>query len=147
MLDGLPFFALGNWAAWRRWDIKAISIPWHWVIFLGAALSFAEAYFVGKQELYFGTMILLVGLMGRCIRYRRVPRGKFSTFLQLCGELLTLPIFVIHLLVIALFREVPVLAPVQQIEWLLPIIVAILSTAIALMWFVVKATLSEYRKK
>ena len=147
MLDGLPFFALGSWCGWRRWNIKALSLPWHWVMVLGVVLSFAEAYFVGKQELYLGTVILLAGMMGRCIRYRRVPKGTVSTYLQLCGELLTLPIFVIHLLVIAVFRELPALAPVQQMVWILPPAVALLSTVFAVFWFVVTATLKERAEK
>lgn len=143
MLDGLPFFALGSWCGWRRRDIRALSVSWHWVMILGVTVSFAEAYFVGKQELYVGTVILLAGMMGRCIRYRRVSKGKVSAYLQLCGELLTFPIFVIHLLVIAVFREIPVLDPVQQMGWILPITVALLSTILAVVWFVITATLKE----
>lgn len=147
MLDGLPFFALGSWCGWRRLDIKGLSVPWHWVMVLGAVVSFAEAYFVGKQELYLGTVILLAGMMGRCIRYRRVSKGTVSAYLQLCGELLTLPVFVIHLLVIAAFREIPALDPVQQTGWILPPIVALLSTVFAVMWFVIIATLREQGRK
>lgn len=147
MLDGLPFFALGSWWGWRRWDIKSLSVPWHWIMLLGVAVSFAEAYFVGKQELYLGTVILLTGMMGRCIRYRRVLKGKVSAYFKLCGELLTLPIFVIHLLVIAMFREVPALAAVQQMGWILPPVVAVLSTVLAVFWFVGIETLREKRRK
>ncbi len=147
MLDGLPFFALGSWAAWRRWDIKRMSVPWHWLVVFGMVVSFAEAYFVGKQELYLGTVIALAGMMGRCIRYRRVPKGTVTSFLQLCGELLTLPIFVVHLLVIAMFREIPVLTTVQQMGWILPVVVAILSTLLGLLWFVAIATLREGKQK
>lgn len=147
MLDGLPFFALGSWAAWRRWNIKALPVRWHWLIVLGIVMSFGEAFFVGRQELYVGTVVMLAGLMGRCIRYRRVPGGAVNLFLQLCGEVLTLPIFVVHLLVIALFREMPVLAPVQRMGWVLPIIVAVISTIFALLWLIGKAAVLERKKQ
>lgn len=136
LLDGLPFFALGSWCAWRRRDIKAAKIPWHFLILGGTALSLIEAKLTGKQELYLGTLILLAGLMGRCIRYRRAPEGKLSRALQFCGQELTLPIFVVHMLVVAAIRKIPALARVNQLPWLLPILVAVLSTLIslALVW-------------
>lgn len=145
LLDGLPFFALGSWAAWRRRDIKALPIPWHYLILGGAALSLLEAKLAGKQELYLGTLILLAGLMGRCIRYRRAPDGTLSRALQFCGQELTLPIFVVHMLVLAAIREIPALAWLNRLTWLLPIVVAVLSTLIALGLVWVKANLS--RKK
>lgn len=145
LLDGLPFFALGNWAAWRRRDIKAANIPWHYLILGGTALSLIEAKLTGKQELYLGTLILLAGLMGRCIRYRRAPEGKLSHVLQFCGQELTLPIFVVHMLVLAAIREIPVLSWLNNLSWLLPIVVAALSTLIALGLVWAKANL--LRKK
>lgn len=145
LLDGLPFFALGNWAAWRRRDIKAANIPWHYLILGGTALSLIEAKLTGKQELYLGTLILLAGLMGRCIRYRRAPEGKLSHVLQFCGQELTLPIFVVHMLVLAAIREIPALSWLNNLSWLLPIVVAALSTLIALGLVWAKANL--LRKK
>ena len=145
LLDGLPFFALGSWAAWRRRDIKAANIPWHYLILGGTALSLIEAKLTGKQELYLGTLILLAGLMGRCIRYRRAPEGKLSHVLQFCGQELTLPIFVVHMLVLAAIREIPVLSWLNNLSWLLPIVVAALSTLIALGLVWAKANL--LRKK
>lgn len=137
MLDGFPFFALGSWAAWRRRTIKAMNPPWHWLILGGGALSLLEAKLAGRQELYLGTLILLAGLMGRCIRYRRVPSGRLSRALQFCGQELTLPIFVLHMLVLALIREVPALGWLNNLTWILPIVVAALSTlaAVGLTWF------------
>ena len=140
LLDGLPFFALGSWCAWRRRDIKAANIPWHFLILGGGVLSLLENILAGKQEMYLGTLILLAGLMGRCIRYRRAPEGKLSQALQFCGQELTLPIFVVHMLVVAAIRELPVLAPLNQLTWLLPIVVAVLSTLIALILVWGKAT-------
>ena len=145
LLDGLPFFALGSWAAWRRRDIKAANIPWHALILGGTVLTFVEAKLTGKQELYLGTLILLAGLMGRCIRYRRAPGGILSRALQFCGQELTLPIFVVHMLVLASIREIPALAWLSNLSWLLPIVVAILSTLIALGLVWTKANL--LRKK
>ena len=145
LLDGLPFFALGSWAAWRRRDIKAANIPWHYLILGGAALSLLEAKLAGKQEMYLGTLILLVGLMGRCIRYRRAPGGKLSQALQFCGQELTLPIFIVHMLVLAAIREIPALAWLNDLSWILPPVVAALSTLIALGLVWAKANLS--RKK
>ena len=132
MLDGFPFFALGSWAAWRRREIKAMSVPWHWLVLAGGLLSLAEAKLAGRQELYLGTLILLTGLMGRCIRYRRAPGGVVSRALQFCGQELTLPIFVLHMLVLALIREAPFLSWLNQLTWLLPLAVAVLSTLAAL---------------
>ena len=145
LLDGLPFFALGSWAAWRRRDIKAANIPWHDLILGGIMLTFVEAKLAGKQELYLGTLILSAGLMGRCIRYRRAPNGTLSRALQFCGQELTLPIFVVHMLVLATIREIPALSWLNNLSWLLPIVVAILSTLIALGLVWAKANLS--RKK
>ena len=45
-----------------------------------------------------------------------------------------------------LFREVPALAPVQQMGWILPVIVAVISTVFALLWFVGKAMLLDRRR-
>lgn len=145
LMDGFPFFTLGSWAAWRRRDIKAANIPWHYLILGGTALSLIEAKLTGKQELYLGTLILLAGLMGRCIRYRRAPEGKLSHVLQFCGQELTLPIFVVHMLVLAAIREIPVLSWLNNLSWLLPIVVAALSTLIALGLVWAKANL--LRKK
>lgn len=132
MLDGFPFFALGSWAAWRRRSIKALPLPWHWMILGGGLLSLLEAKLAGRQELYLGTLILLAGMMGRCIRYRRAPGAGLSRFLQFCGQELTLPIFVVHMLVLALIREVPALSWLNGLTWALPIVVALLSTLAAL---------------
>lgn len=137
MLDGFPFFALGSWAAWRRHSIRAKRLPWHWLMLAGALLSLLEAKLAGKQELYLGTLILLAGMMGRCIRYRRVSGGPVSRFLQFCGQELTLPIFVLHMLILALIREIPALGWLNRLSWALPVVVAVLSTlaALALSWF------------
>ena len=132
MLDGFPFFALGSWAAWRRRSIKAMHLPWHLLILGGGLLSLLEARLAGRQELYLGTLILLVGLMGRCIRYRRAPGGKLSRALQFCGQELTLPIFVLHMLVLAFIREIPALGWLNTLTWALPVVVAVLSTLAAL---------------
>lgn len=136
MLDGFPFFALGSWAAWRRHSIRSWNLPWHWLMLGGALLSLLEAKLAGKQELYLGTLILLAGMMGRCIRYRRVSGGPIARFLQFCGQTLTLPIFVLHMLILALIREIPALAWLNRLSWALPVVVAVLSTlaALALSW-------------
>ena len=131
-LDGLPFFALGSWAAWRRFDIKQRNIPWHYLILGGAGVSLAESMLLGRQEIYLGTMVMLVGLMGRCIRYRRVSENKVTAFLMYCGRDLTLTIFTVHMLVIALIRELSALDWLEGLTWILPIVVAVLSTLIAL---------------
>ena len=133
MLDGFPFFALGSWAAWRRRTIKAMNLPWHWLILGGGALSLLEAKLAGRQELYLGTYLLLAGMMGRCIRYRRASQGRLSRGLQFCGQELTLDIFVLHMLVVAAVREVPALAWLNGLTWLLPPAVAAVSTLLALL--------------
>lgn len=131
-LDGLPFFALGGWAAWRRRDIKKAPIPWHWLAVAGGVLSIVESRVFGRQELYLGTLLLLAGLMGRCIRYRRVSQDGLSGAIQFCGNELTLPIFVIHMLVVGVIREFPALDALERLEWILPVVVAAVSTVIAL---------------
>lgn len=132
LLDGLPFFALGAWAAYRRKTIRGLNVPWHWLVLGGAALSLLENKLAGKQELYLGTLILLAGLMGRCLRYRRAPQGKLSRALQICGGELTMYIFVLHMLVLAAVREVSWLGWLNGMTWLLPVVVAALSTLGAL---------------
>ncbi len=132
LLDGLPFFALGAWCAKRRRELKRLDVPWHILIAAGAGMSLLEAWLAGRQEIYLGTLVLLAGLMGRCLRYRRAPEGTVYDFLQLCGRKLTLGIYAIHLLVLALIREVPALSPLTGLEWLMPAIVAIPSTLLAL---------------
>lgn len=136
LLDGLPFFALGSWCAFRRREIRRLAIPWHYVALAGLALSLVEAKLAGRQELYLGTVIFLVGAMGRCLRYRRAPSGRLSQALQYCGRELTLSIYVVHLLVLALIRELSWLAWLSALEWILPIVVAALSTlaALAVVW-------------
>jgi len=141
-LDGFPFFALGSWAAWRRRDIKAARVPWHWLILAGGVLSLVESRVFGRQELYLGTLVMLVGLMGRCIRYRRASQGKLSRFLQFCGHELTLPVFVVHMVVVGLIRELPALGWLSGLTWVLPVVVAALSTLIALGYTLGKAKLT-----
>lgn len=132
LLDGLPFFALGCWCAFRRQEIRRLRLPWHYLILGGLALSLIEAKLAGRQELYLGTLVVLAGLMGRCLRYRRAPKGRLSQALQYCGRELTLYIYAVHMLVLALIKELPMLAWLGKLEWLLPLVVAALSTLAAL---------------
>lgn len=132
LLDGLPFFTLGCWCAFRRQEIRRLRIPWHYLILVGLALSLIEAKLAGRQELYLGTLVVLAGLMGRCLRYRRAPKGRLSQALQYCGRELTLYIYAVHMLVLALIKELPMLAWLSRLEWLLPLVVAALSTLAAL---------------
>lgn len=132
LLDGLPFFLLGAWAAARRGAIREHPLPWHWMILGGLALSLAEFILAGKQELYLGTLITLSGLMGRAICYRRAGDGPLSRALQFCGRELTLYIFILHLLILGLIREVPWLHRLAGLTPILPVVVALLSTLAAL---------------
>ena len=145
LLDGLPFFALGNWAAWNRKRIKALHFPWLFLVPIGGVLSLAEAYFAGKQELYLGTILLLIGMMGHCIRYRRISDHVVSQLLCFCGQELTLPIFAIHMLVIAALNEIPALNALHQVAWLLPVLVAVVSTLIAFVLVWAKAVIQIRR--
>lgn len=144
-LFGFPFFALGCWAAFRRHAIRRSDIPWHLLIPAGAVLSLAEAKLAGKQEIFLGTLILLAGIMGRCIRYRRVSEKKLSQALQFCGQKLTFPIYVLHVAVIVICQNSSSLSTLQKFPWIMPIFVAAVSTllSVALLWF--KATF--FRRK
>lgn len=132
LLDGLPFFALGCWCAFRRKEIRRLRLPWHYLILGGLGLSLIEYALVGEQELYLGTLMVLAGMMGRCLRYRRAPSGRISAALQYCGRELTLYIYALHMLVLALIREAGALAWLNRLEWLLPPAVAALSTLAAM---------------
>lgn len=131
-LDGYPFFALGAWMAVRRRQVRQLPVPWHWMAAAGVLLTLAEARLAGAQELYVGTVVLAAGLMGRAIRYRRAPGGRLCRAVQFCGRELTLLIFALHMLVLALVREVPALEWLEGLPWLLPPVVAALSTLAAL---------------
>lgn len=145
LLDGFPFFALGSWAAWNRKRIKALRFPWLVLVPIGGVLSLAEGYFAGKQELYLGTVLLLTGMMGHCIRYRRISDHVVSQLLCFCGQELTLSIFAIHMLVIAALNEIPALAVLQRLAWLLPVLVAAVSTLLAFVLVWAKAVIQIRR--
>lgn len=145
LLDGFPFFALGSWAAWNRKRIKALRFPWLVLVPIGGVLSLAEGYFAGKQELYLGTVLLLTGMMGHCIRYRRISDHVVSQLLCFCGQELTLSIFAIHMLVIAALNEIPALAALQRLAWLLPVLVAAVSTLLAFVLVWAKASIQIRR--
>ena len=145
LLDGFPFFALGSWAAWNRKRIKALRFPWLVLVPIGGVLSLAEGYFAGKQELYLGTVLLLTGMMGHCIRYRRISDHLVSQLLCFCGQELTLSIFAIHMLVIAALNEIPALAVLQRLAWLLPVLVAAVSTLLAFVLVWAKAVIQIRR--
>lgn len=131
LLDGLPFFTLGVWCAFRREALRRLEIPWHLLILGGGLLSLGEAALAGQQELYLGTLVTLAGITGRCLRYRRAPAGPLSAALQYCGRELSLYIFAVHMLILALFREVSWLAPLKELPWLLFLLTAALSTLAA----------------
>lgn len=132
LLDGLPFFILGVWCAFRREALRRRKTPWHLLILGGGLLSLAECALAGQQEVYLGTLAVLAGMMGRCLRYRRAPAGRLSAALQYCGRELTLYIFAVHMLILALFREISWLSWLGGLPWLLLLAVAALSTLAAL---------------
>lgn len=132
--DALPFFALGCWTAYRRQDIRACSFPFYLLLPIGALLSLLEGWLVGAQELYLGTLVLLAGLMGRAVQYRRVGGSPLTRALVFCGQELTLPIYIVHMLILSLLRECPIFPPLISSGWLTPILVAVLSTLLALLW-------------
>lgn len=136
-LDGLPFFLLGTWMGSQRERIEALRPGWLWLG--GAAGSLLALWERSRTEfldLHVGTVLAAVCVMAACVAGPAVKSPVLRRTACRCGRELTFYIFAFHVPIYGVMKEwsdtVPGFAWAMERSWLLPFLVAVLSTLLAI---------------
>lgn len=146
-LMGIPFFALGLFA--KKHEHKWESIPDYVLIIaviIGVVETLLSRYFLGKNELYIGSLFILFAVSATFIKYSTAKYPPFINTLTGCSTY----IYIIHILVSQIIKEIYVLLYINIdtsvfLAYLHPIIVCIVSTALA--YFAMRITNAISLKK
>lgn len=147
-LDAIPFFALGAWFGEHQADIRAkCRVQWLWAgAALGTGLSVVEFLLVDVVDVLVGTTLVAAALMAISLCRPQVQNKVIHKTACFCGKNLTFYIFVTHIPLYGIMQEwqeqVPLFAWVVNEPWLRTLIVASLSTVLALGLY----KLSRWRK-
>lgn len=132
-LTGLPFFCFGMIANRYQQKIKMISAGTIVAfILIGALETVLSRYFFGKNELYIGTLLILVSLVAIFIKYpdryyppRLLALTGCSTYIYLCHPMIAALLWRVYAMLGVAYGDSFAL---QMIH---PLIVCVLSTGLA----------------
>ena len=102
LLYGFPFFFLGNWCHYRYDRITGLmSIP-RCLLMIGAGTLFSvsEWFLYGRQELYVGSVLMVIGIF--CFTML-APDQRIWTFVGKIGKDYSLFIYIVHYSLISIF--------------------------------------------
>ena len=136
-LDGLPFFLLGTWMGSQRERIEALRPGWLWLgAAAGSLLALWERSRTEFLDLHVGTVLAAVCVMAACVAGPAVKSPVLRRTACRCGRELTFYIFAFHVPIYGVMKEwsdtVPGFAWAMERSWLLPFLVAVLSTLLAI---------------
>ena len=140
-LDGFPAFALGAWMGEHRESIRNRLRPnLAWVGVVGCVVfNLVEFALVDVVDVFLGTTLLATLLMCIGIARPEVNRSGLLRILCFCGSNLTFHLYVIHVPLHGILKEwqeqVPVFQWYMGQEWLRPILICLLSTVVAVVWY------------
>lgn len=102
---GLPFLLLGNWLHrnHRRVCSRIKENQCLWLIGAGGALSTGEWFLYGRQELYAGSVLMVMGIFCYAML---CPGKKLSSFIAKTGDEYSLFIYIVHYSLISVFDRV-----------------------------------------
>ena len=132
-LMGIPFFSLGMFV--KKYEVKLRDFPDYLIpvmLIVGALASVVSRYLFGKNELYLGSLLVLLAVTVIFIKYSNVRYPKFINVLTDCNAY----IYIFHIMVERVIEKVFELCGIDPassffIATALPIIVCIVSTLVA----------------
>lgn len=134
---GLPFLIIGYWIKSREKDLLRIFDTRFLIvgIFVGAALTLCERFFVGNLQIFNGSIIMMTSAFLLAVKY---PSGSIFKGLTVLGEKYSTDIYIYHWIVKELLIKVKDLLNIHQIwfSWVSPV-AAIAVTFIGI-WFLSK---------
>lgn len=137
-LDGLPFFALGAWMGEQQSTIRRMrgDIIWAGVL-LSCTLALLERTRTGYLDLQVGSILAALLLMAEAVRSPQVRVPLLRHTACRVGARLTFYIYVLHVPLYGVFKAcqgvVPLFGWAMSRPWLLPWLVAAVSTMIAVL--------------
>ena len=133
VLMGIPFFGLGLFA--KKHENKLRNIP-NSVIIIACATGIFESlisrYFIGKNELYFGSLLIVFAMVAVFIKYPTVKYPPFFNALFGCSTY----IYIFHVMISAVLVSIYDLFSVNYqgsvaLQYVHPLIVCVISTIMA----------------
>lgn len=129
-LMGIPFFALGLFA--KKYEFKFQNIPVYMIFVLLAVGTFESVIsrsFLGPNELYIGSILILIAIVCVFIKYANVKYPAFLTSLEGCSTY----IYIFHITISTIICIILGILGIdiyssRTLENLLPIIVCVAST-------------------
>lgn len=140
-LDGLPFFALGVWMGEHQGALQARGqVRWLWTgVAVCTLLAVWEHSRIGVIDVFVGTTLVAFLLVWISICSPQVSSPLLRRTACWCGRNLTFYIYVIHVPLFGIIKEwagqVPAFAWATGHPWLMPFLVAVLSTLAALVMY------------
>lgn len=126
---GMPVFLLGHLVHKKQDEInrviteRAADI----IAIAGVVLSVAEWMFIGRVQIYFGSLLILLGVFLNSIRKPEIKKGKIIAEI---GEKLSLDIYIYHWMVLDVYikiEEILNLGNTSIFRWMLPLLVLVTS--------------------
>ncbi|MDO4600704.1 MAG: acyltransferase [Eubacteriales bacterium] len=135
LYTGFPFFMAGYWVHRHQETLKKYlkNSMIYLGIALGIVLSVGEYFFLGQMELFTGSVILTFSLFFLGVIKER---GKAPSFLAEIGVKYSFFIYLFHLAVADVIKDVAVFAGIEKNTiylWLYPLLTAFLTTALAVL--------------
>lgn len=133
LFTGLPFFMLGHFIH-RNEEILRKRLSGFLClsfVFLGAAVTIAEFFMIGRMELYIGSIFMSVGIFLFAVFCSNL---SVPAFLERVGEKYTLIIYILHPAVKEIWRGIATVSGMKTLSvytWTKPVVVCILTTAVA----------------
>ena len=147
-LLGIPFFALGLFA--KKYEHKFRSVPNYLILVfvaLGAFESVISQYFLGSNELYVGSLLVLAAIVCVVVKYADVKLPSFLTALDGCSTY----IYIFHIMISTCFFIVYGVLGIDIyssviLENLHPIVVCIASTVFSYLFVKILEKIRKNKK-
>jgi len=132
-LMGIPFFALGLFT--KKHENKLRSIP-NYMLVIAVAIGIFESlfsrYFFGKNELYFGSLLILFAIVAVFIKYPTVKYPPFFNALSGCSTY----VYIFHIMISSVILQIYKLFTIDFnnsiiLRYAHPFIVCVASTVFA----------------
>lgn len=137
-LDGLPFFTLGVWMREHREGLQTKgNVHWLWCgVAVSVLLAVWEHSRVGVVDVFVGTTLVAFLLVWLSLCSPQISSPWLRRTACWCGKNLTFYIYVIHVPLYGVIKEwagqVPAFAWSMGRPWMMPFLIAFLSTLAAL---------------
>lgn len=146
---GFPFFMIGNLIYNKRDVICRVKITRERMLILiliSVCLSIIERYFFGKHDLYIGSLISSISVFIFSIKFDNIVNSK--NILSIIGKRFTLYIYIMHLAVAEYLKDIISylnFGGSSIIGYGLPIIVCVITTALAVVFYYIKKVVNKIK--